>query len=231
MIPQSEHPPLLRVSGLSKTYYQAEVATPVLVDVSLDIHAGEFVAIMGRSGAGKSTLLYQMSLLDHPTSGEVYIQGAATSTMTSSERTHLRLTRLGYIFQDHALLPELTAVENVILPLLAMGESYDQAYARGLHALKRVHMGARTEHLPSQLSGGEAQRVAIARAIVHEPQMLFADEPTANLDSENGKAVLDIFSALHQSGQTVIMVTHEPDYGHIAQRIITMSDGRLKSPS
>jgi putative ABC transport system ATP-binding protein len=221
---------ILSVTGLSKTYRSNSVETQVLKDVSLDIFRGEFVAIMGRSGAGKSTLLYQMSLLDHPTLGEVMIDGRQTSSLRSSERTHLRLHHLGYIFQDHALLPELTAVENVMLPLLAIGKSTFEAKERALRALDRVNMEARAGHLPSQLSGGEAQRVAIARAISHEPTLVFADEPTANLDSENGKAVLEIFSSLHESGQTVIMVTHERDYGLLADRIITLADGRIITP-
>jgi putative ABC transport system ATP-binding protein len=218
---------MILTKALTKTYKTGTLETKVLRGVDMHIEKGEFVAIMGRSGAGKSTLLYQLSLLDHPTSGLVRVDGVDTSTLTGSQRSEFRLNRLGYVFQDYALLPELTALENVILPLLQQGVSLMESEMKGKSALDAVGLGQRLKNLPSQLSGGEQQRVSIARAIAHQPKILFADEPTANLDSETGKAVMEIFKALHARGQTIVMVTHEEEYGRVAERIIRMHDGNI----
>ncbi len=212
---------------LVKTYTQGGVATPVLRGISMRVERGEFVAIMGRSGAGKSTLLYQLGLLDHCTSGSIALDGVETTGLTSAQRTEFRLRRLGYIFQDYALVPELTALENVALPLLMLGQAKHDAYAAARQALENVALAERANGLPSQLSGGEQQRVSIARAVVHRPAILFADEPTANLDTQTSDRVLEIFRQLNDAGQTIVMVTHEPEYGRLADRTIHISDGRV----
>jgi putative ABC transport system ATP-binding protein len=184
---------------------------------------------MGRSGAGKSTFLYQISLLDDPTGGEVIINGKQTEQMTQEERTLFRLREFGYVFQDYALLPELTALENVALPLLMAGKTKKQAYAEATASLTRMNLGHILEHIPSQLSGGEQQRTSIARAVAHSPKVLFADEPTANLDNESSKIVMNIFKELHKKGQTIIMVTHEEEFAHLAERIVRLDDGKIVS--
>lgn len=220
---------MIEIKNLFKTYKKGTVETHVLKGISLDIKKGEFVAIMGKSGAGKSTLLYQMSLLDHPSRGSIVIEGKNTETLSKEERTQFRLGELGYVFQDYALLPELTARENVMLPMLMQGLSKTVAMERADRSLESVGLGHRPGNLPSQLSGGEQQRVGVARAIAHAPKILFADEPTANLDNEASKVVMDIFAKLHKGGQTIIMVTHEEEYGHLADRIVRLDDGKIVS--
>jgi len=208
---------------------EGDLAITVLKGISLDIASGEFVAIIGPSGAGKSTLMYQLSLLDEPTSGEVELDGVKTSGLSQKEKTSFRLAELGYVFQDYALLPDLTAVENIALPMLMQGMRKQDALVRAQKALLRIDMGEKANSLPSQLSGGQQQRVSIARAIAHEPHIVFADEPTANLDSENGQRVMESFLALNKEGQTIVMVTHEAEYARHAKRIITMRDGVIVS--
>ncbi len=218
---------IITAKQVTKTYTTGKVTTTVLREVSIEIKEGEFVAIMGRSGAGKSTLLYQLSLLDTPTSGKIFLLDKDTESFSSEESTDFRLRELGYVFQDYALLPELTAIENVALPLLMQGEPKTLSYQKATSALASVGMGHRLSNLPSQLSGGEQQRVSIARSIAHAPKILFADEPTANLDSEIAKQILSIFRELNNKGQTIIMVTHEKEYGALADRIIHLNDGRI----
>lgn len=220
---------MIIIKNLKKSFKDGQVETHVLKDINLEIHNGEFVAIMGRSGAGKSTLMYQVSLLDEPTSGEIVIDTVRTETMTAEEKTQFRLTQLGYVFQDYALLPDLTAVENVALPLLMQKVEKAEAFKIAAEALTRMGLGHRLNNVPSQLSGGEQQRVSITRAIAHKPKILFADEPTANLDNESSKRVMGIFKELHAAGQTIIMVTHEEEFGHMAQRIVKLDDGRIIS--
>lgn len=220
---------MIEVKNLVKSFKDGERETRVLKGISLSVHNGEFVAIMGRSGAGKSTLLYQISLLDEPTSGEIYINGKETHAMSEHEKMFFRLAEFGYVFQDYALLPELTALENVALPLLMQGLSLSVAEEKAAAALTRVGLGTRLKNLPSQLSGGEQQRVSISRAIAHTPDVLFADEPTANLDKESSATVMDIFKELHKGGQTIIMVTHEDEYAAFAQRIVKIDDGQVIS--
>lgn len=218
---------MIETKNLIKTFHDGTRETTVLKGIDFRAEDGEFIAIMGRSGAGKSTFLYQISLLDHPTSGDIIVDGEAASKMTSGERALFRLVKFGYVFQDYALLPDLTAIENVALPLLAQNLSKAKAYEKAGTSLERVGLGARLRNLPSQLSGGEQQRVSVARAIAHDPHILFADEPTANLDNESSEAVMDIFKELHKNGQTIIMVTHEKEYGNMAQKIVTVDDGRI----
>lgn len=220
---------MIEVKNLKKSFKDGEKETEVLKGIDFKAETGEFIAIMGRSGAGKSTLLYQMSLLDNPTSGEVYIDGKDVLAMKSEERTYFRLSELGYVFQDYALLPEMTALENVALPLLMQGIPEKEAYKESTEALTRVGLEKRLHSLPSKLSGGEQQRVSIARAIAHHPKILFADEPTANLDSESSRVVMDFFKELHEAGQTIIMVTHELEYSKYAERVVHLHDGRITS--
>jgi putative ABC transport system ATP-binding protein len=218
---------MIVIKNLVKTFKNGIVVTHALRGVSLEIKQGEFVAIMGKSGAGKSTLLYNVSLLDEPTGGEVIIDGIKTHELADRDKTRFRLEKLGYIFQDYALVPELTAVENVMVPLLALGYDSDTARAKSIEALEKVGLAHRLGNIPSMLSGGEQQRVSIARAVAHNPQILFADEPTANLDSISSQAVLEIFNTLHSSGQTIVMVTHEAEYTKTCDRVIYIADGQV----
>ncbi|MDP2649156.1 MAG: ABC transporter ATP-binding protein [bacterium] len=218
---------MLETRNLEKTFKTGTVVTPVLKGIDFRVGKGEWVAIMGRSGAGKSTLLYQMSLLDDPTSGEIYVDGREAHTLTEREKMHMRLYKFGFVFQEYALMPELTALENVVVPLLMERFSSDAAEARAKSALERVGLSARLGNLPSALSGGEQQRVSIARAIAERPEILFADEPTANLDHESSDVIMGIFRELHSDGQTIVMVTHEEEYGAMAERIVRIDDGRV----
>jgi putative ABC transport system ATP-binding protein len=218
---------IIKTSNIMKTFKSGLGETTVLKGVSLSIEKGEWVAIMGRSGAGKSTLMYQMSLLDEPTSGEIFIDGTEVHGLTEKEKMRFRLFKFGFVFQDYALLPELTAIENVMLPLLMEDMTLVDAEVKAREALVRVKLGHRPNNLPSQLSGGEQQRVSIARAIAERPEVLFADEPTANLDRESSATVMTLFKELHDEGQTIIMVTHEEEYGRMAERIIHLDDGRI----
>ncbi len=217
--------PIIQTKNLVKTFTDGDRVTRVLRDIDLEIKEGEFVAVIGRSGAGKSTLLYQLGLLDEPTSGEVVINGVHTHTLSNDEKTKYRLDSLGYVFQDYALLPDLTARENVAVPLLMQGNTTKHAYEMAEEALTKVGLGDKFNNLPAKLSGGQQQRVSIARAIAHSPKIIFADEPTANLDTESSRMILDIFSDLHKKGQTIVMVTHEEEYTSAADRILVMKDG------
>ncbi|MFH1246432.1 MAG: ABC transporter ATP-binding protein [Candidatus Liptonbacteria bacterium] len=218
---------MIKAEKLLKVYGTEDLKLTVLKNLDLEIKKGEFVAIIGPSGAGKSTLMYQLSLLDEPTGGEVYLDNIKTSGLNQIQKTKMRLEMLGYVFQDYALLPELTSVENIMLPMLMQGIHQRVARDRAEEALARIDMDDKVDGLPSQLSGGQQQRVSIARAIAHHPKILFADEPTANLDTMNGKLVMDAFSALHDEGQTIVMVTHEAEYAKQAHRVIALRDGEI----
>lgn len=220
---------MIRAENLVKKYGIGELELTVLKSVNLEIGDGEFVAIIGPSGAGKSTLMYQLSLLDVPTSGEVYINGQKMTQLPEVEKSAVRLNQLGYVFQDYALLPELSALHNVALPIMMQGVVREKAFEQAAKALTRIGMADRLDNLPSQLSGGQQQRVSIARAIAHDPHILFADEPTANLDSANGQLVMQAFLDLHKDGQTIVMVTHEEEYASKAGRVVTLNDGNIIS--
>lgn len=220
--------PIISAKNLIKNFKSGQTEIRVLKGLDLEIKDGEFVTIIGRSGSGKSTLLYQLSLLDRPTSGEIIFEGVDTQDLTDDERTRVRLHELGYVFQDYALVPELTALENVLIPLLMQEMDKKLAMAKAIEHLTLVGLGDRMNNLPSQLSGGEQQRVSIARAIAHEPKIIFADEPTANLDNETALTIIKIFAELHKQGQTILMVTHEEEYTQFSDRTITLFDGVIK---
>ena len=220
---------MIQVQSLRKVFPTGDEEIVALRDLSFSVPEGQFLTISGKSGSGKSTLLYQLGLLDEPTSGAVFIDGVNVIEMNEQERTMTRLNDLGYIFQDYAILPSLTALENTVLPLLMQGYEMPEAEEKAKAALARVGLLDRMNNLPSQLSGGQQQRVSIARAIAHGPKIIFADEPTANLDSETSDQVIKTFLDLNREGQTIIMVTHEPDYARLAHRTITMADGNIIS--
>ena len=218
---------IVETKNLVKCYNVGEVVTRALDGVSISINEGEFVAIDGKSGSGKSTLLHLLSLLDRSTEGGVFVYNEDTSQFSRERRVAIRLSTFGYVFQDYALIPELTALENVILPHFMLTGRFGDCTKHGTELLERVGLGNRLYNRPSQLSGGEQQRVAIARALVNSPHVLFADEPTANLDSDTSENILSIILELHAQGLTVLMVTHEPEYARRAGRIITLADGQV----
>lgn len=220
---------MIEAKNLTKIFQSGDQQIIALNNVSFMVPQGQFITITGKSGSGKSTLLYQLGLLDIPTSGQALIDGEDLVPATESKRTHTRLNDLGYIFQDYAILPSLSTLENTMLPLLMQGYTNKEATEKAKKALDKVGLLDRMNNLPSQLSGGQQQRVSIARAIAHSPKVIFADEPTANLDSETSEQVIKTFLDLNKEGQTIVMVTHEPEYAKLAHRTITMADGAIVS--
>ncbi len=219
---------IIEVKNLKKTY-EGAVPTHALKNINFSVKEGEFLALMGRSGSGKSTLLHQLGLLDTPTSGQIIMEGIDLTTFTEKQKTKFRLQKLGYVFQSYALLPELTALESVYLPLMLSGVNKSTYIKKATEMLTKVGLKKRLHHLPKEMSGGEQQRVAIARALVNNPKILFADEPTANLDSESSITILKLFKELNKKiGQTIIMVTHEPDDKQYVDRVIWLKDGIIK---
>jgi putative ABC transport system ATP-binding protein len=219
--------PLIHMFALSKVFYTEEVETHALNDIHLDIQTGEFVSIAGPSGCGKTTLLSILGLLDSPTSGKYVLDGEPVENLSGSQRARIRNQAIGFIFQAFNLIGDLNVYENVELPLTYRGMPGSERKERVQSALERVGMGHRSKHYPSQLSGGQQQRVAVARAIVGKPLILLADEPTGNLDSKNGGAVMDLLTELHAEGATICMVTHDPRYAHLAERTIHIFDGQI----
>lgn len=217
--------PIINARQIVKSFHSGDSELVVLKGLDFQVAAGEFVSITGRSGSGKSTLMYQLGLLDRPTSGQILIEGIDVTRLADNERTAFRLAELGYVFQDYALLPELSALENVLVPLLMQGLSKFAARDKALYALGKIGLSSRLHNLPSQMSGGEQQRVSIARAIAHDPKIIFADEPTANLDNETAMVVLQTFLELNREGQTIVMVTHEPEYAALTHRTVLLTDG------
>lgn len=219
---------MIRVEYLKKIY-EGKIQTRALNGVSIEIRTGEFVAIMGRSGSGKSTFLHQLGLLDTPTAGKIFIDNNSILELSDDEKTSYRLRNLGYIFQEYALIAELTALENVYLPAFALGCNHDGYKKRGEELLKIVGLSDRLDHYPNELSGGEQQRVAIARALINKPKILFADEPCANLDTTSSEIVLKLFQKLNREyGQTIVMVTHEPEDRKYVNKVIWLKDGMLE---
>ena len=218
----------IEVKNLKKTY-PGKVLTYALKGVTFNIQAGEFVAIMGKSGGGKSTLLHQLGLLDTPTEGMLLIDDVEVLKLKDHEKTLFRLQRLGYVFQEYALILELTALENVLLPAFALNGSQQSYKERAIDMLDKVGLKERADHRPFELSGGEQQRVAIARALINNPKILFADEPMANLDTNSSRQILELFQKLNKElGQTIVMVTHEPDDQKYVDRVIWIKDGLIE---
>jgi len=218
---------LIKLENLTKVFYTDEVETHALAGVNLEIRRGEYIAIAGPSGCGKSTLLSILGLLDSPTDGQYTLNGRPVAALSASDRARTRNREIGFIFQSFNLIGDLTVYENVELPLTYRGMGSGERRKRVTAALEKVGMAHRAKHLPSQLSGGQQQRVAVARAVCGQPSILLADEPTGNLDSKNGEAVIELLEGLHKEGATICMVTHDPRYARHAQRSIHLFDGRI----
>jgi len=223
----TEQPIVLELRNVVKSYHVGEQEIQALRGVDFALRKGEFVAIMGSSGAGKSTMLQISSLLDNPTSGEIYLHGEDVSRKSEADLAHVRNKEIGFVFQQFNLLPKVSALENVALPLVYANKSKMERYLAAKAMLEKVGLGDRLMNSRAQLSGGQQQRVAIARALVNDPTILFADEPTGNLDSTAGDEIMAMFSELHDEGRTIIMVTHEPDIAAFAARLIVMKDGKI----
>jgi putative ABC transport system ATP-binding protein len=223
----SDSKALIRMSGIKKVFYTDEVETHALQDIHIEVQPGEYVAIEGPSGCGKTTLLSILGLLDTPSDGEYILANESVASLTASERARIRNRQIGFIFQAFNLIGDLTVYENVELPLTYRGMSAAERKQRVTDALERVGMSHRMKHYPAQLSGGQQQRVAVARAVAGDPLILLADEPTGNLDSTNGEAVMELLRELHRGGATICMVTHDPRYAQHADRSIHLFDGRV----
>ena len=218
---------LIQLKGVNKTFFTEEIETRALSSVDLEINRGDYVSIEGPSGCGKSTLLAILGLLDAPSEGDYTLNGSAVAGLKMSQRARIRNREVGFIFQAFNLIGELTVYENIELPLTYRGMSATERHQRVRDALERVGMSSRMKHYPAQLSGGQQQRVAVARAVAGDPSIVLADEPTGNLDSTNGEAVMSLLQELHAGGATVCMVTHDPRYSSYADRTIQLFDGRV----
>jgi len=218
---------MIELKNVQKVYPMGEVSVPALRGISFTIHPGEFVAIMGPSGSGKSTLMHLLGCLDLPSDGVVQLDGKDITKLDEDTLAQIRGQKIGFVFQTFNLIPTLTALENVELPLFFQGVPRRQRSVRAAELLQKVGLGKRAHHKPSQLSGGERQRVAIARALANDPEIILADEPTGNLDSESGEAILQLLKQLNEEGRTIILVTHNPEAAAYAHRIVRIKDGRL----
>ena len=218
---------MIKIENIKKVFRTEDVETWALREVSLEVKAGEFVAIMGPSGCGKSTLLNILGLLSSPTEGTYMLDGKDVSTLSESDRIKLRKGALGFVFQSFNLIDELNVSENIELPLLYMGVSAKERKEAVKAVIDRVAMGHRAKHFPAQLSGGQQQRVAIARAVISNPKLILADEPTGNLDSKNGREVMELLKELHQEGTTIVMVTHSQRDASYADRVVNLFDGQI----
>ncbi len=219
---------MIRMDNIRKHYLLGEVTLPILKGVSLHIPTSEFVAIMGPSGSGKSTLLNIIGCLDEASEGTYHLDTIAVTDLVDDELSKLRRSKLGFVFQMFNLIPRISALRNVELPLVYAGVAPQERTKRALRALEMVELADRAGHVPAQLSGGQQQRVAIARALVNEPSVIIADEPTGSLDSVVAREIMDLFTGLHSQGKTIIMVTHEEDIAGYAERILRLRDGRLE---
>jgi putative ABC transport system ATP-binding protein len=224
---QTATQPLIQLQKVKKVFITDEVETHALSDVHLDIKQGEYVAVGGPSGCGKSTLLSILGLLDSPTEGDYWLNGKPVANLSPAERAHIRNREVGFIFQSFNLIGDLNVYENVELPLTYRGLSSAERKKLVQEALEKVEMAHRAKHLPSQLSGGQQQRVAAARALAGHPLILLADEPTGNLDSKNGEAVMNLLAELHRDGATICMVTHDPRFARHAERTVSLFDGQI----
>jgi len=221
---------IIEAKNIHREFGEGALTAHILKGIDITIEKGEFVAIMGKSGAGKSTLMYQLSVLDDPTEGSVFIDGVDVVALNERESTLFRLNTLGYVFQNYALVPDLSAEENVMLPLLMRNHDWKTAKTMAREAIDGVGLEGKYTNLPAELSGGEQQRVSVARAVAGKPKILFADEPTANLDTVSGTQVVNLIADLNKTvGQTVVMVTHEREYALGCDRIINMEDGLVTS--
>lgn len=217
---------MIRLHNVEKVY-EGHVEVPVLYDVNLTVESGEFMAIMGPSGSGKSTLMNIIGFLDRPTSGKYFFAGNDVSQVNDDQLARLRNESVGFVFQQFQLLPRLTALQNVELPLIYAGVGKTERLKRARAALEKVGLGDRLSHLPNQLSGGQKQRVAIARAMINEPKLILADEPTGALDTKSGEQIMELFEQLNHEGTTIILVTHEAEIAGYARRLITIRDGKI----
>ena len=229
MVELSEKSVVIRVTSLTRTYKVGSESVHALREIDLDVHQNEYVAVMGHSGSGKSTLMNLLGCLDKADAGEYELNGINTTKMNAANLAHVRNQQIGFVFQSFELLPRVSALKNVELPLIYSDIPFWQRRKRAKHALERVGLGDRMTHKPNQLSGGEKQRVAVARALVSEPSLLLADEPTGNLDSATSAGIMDLFEQLYREGQTIIMVTHEADIAAHARRVVRMKDGQIYS--
>ncbi len=223
----TQQPPVIRLEGVSKVFHTDEIETHALADVHLEVQRGDYLAIAGPSGSGKTTLLSLLGLLDSVSSGSFQLNGHDVSRLSPAERARIRNREIGFVFQAFNLIGDATVAENVELPLTYRGMPAQERKERVAQALEKVGMSHRSRHYPSQLSGGQQQRVAVARAIAGKPSILLADEPTGNLDSTNGEAVMGLLAELHREGATICMVTHDPRYAEHAERTIHLFDGRV----
>ncbi len=221
--------PILHLTGIRKNYVMGKNVLEVLKGLSLDISRNEYVALMGPSGSGKSTLMNILGCLDTPTSGTYILNGHDVSKMPDNALAEIRNKEIGFVFQQFNLLPRLTALENVALPLVYAGMGRKQRNEKAMHVLSLVNLTERSHHKPNELSGGQSQRVAIARALVNDPALILADEPTGNLDTKTSYEIMDIFGSIHAQGNTVVLVTHEEDIANHAHRIVRLRDGVIES--
>lgn len=220
--------PVIELENVSKIYPMGHTRVVALKNVSLKIYKGDYVAVLGRSGSGKSTLLHMMGILDVPTSGKIYIDGNEVSQLGEDERARIRGKKIGFVFQLFNLIPSLTALENVAIPMMIYGVGKAEREKRAKELLEKLDLGERLFHKPAELSGGQRQRVAIARALANQPEVILADEPTGNLDSKSGYEVVETFTKLNKEGKTVVVVTHDEDIAEHAKRIVKIKDGEVK---
>ncbi len=221
------HTPIMKLRGITKDYVNGDITTHVLRGVDLDVYPGDFIALMGPSGSGKSTLMHILGFLDRVSGGSYEFKGKEVAQLTEDELALMRRNEVGFVFQAFHLLPKARVIDNVILPMMYAHVPQKDRRPRAEKALRSVGLGERMDHLPNQLSGGQRQRVAIARALVNEPDVIFADEPTGNLDSVSSEQVMELLTDLNKQGKTIVMVTHEPDIAAYAKKTIKMKDGRI----
>ncbi|MBS1750162.1 MAG: ABC transporter ATP-binding protein [Bacteroidetes bacterium] len=220
---------MIHLENIRKSYFMGKQELPVLKGISLDIQKNEYVALMGPSGSGKSTLMNIVGCLDSATSGDYFLNGHQVSKMEDNDLAEVRNREIGFVFQQFNLLPRLTAVENVALPLIYSGIPKKQRTEMAMHVLEQVDLSDRSHHRPNEMSGGQCQRVAIARALVNNPSLVLADEPTGNLDTKTSYEIMNIFGRIQEAGNTIVLVTHEEDIAHYAKRIVRLRDGVIES--